>query len=706
MSSPTKSDRLDAASSEFGTPKSSFDRPAKTPSPKPGASKVKGMAARWETKPDTAPTTKAKAQPKRLNARRPTISTAAPRSGSPSMGARQPFPGTAKLDKASPRSTSPPNSFKSVDPKTAKRRSGNRGSGGSLSGKATSSTAMARSGSTGATATASDALAPADADPASKSDAESFVSTMSPSNVEAKLERSPSIKSETLDAPADFDSVPLNEDDVPAPERNASNGDISPIKMSPSVVATSPVVEPIKVPSPDVQLRVEPPEPEPEPDVTHAAREEGTAAAAAPSGTTDDDHLATVASNGDTASPSTLPAPEPSPVKAAFTSLFGRASPSANATSPSIAHVNGNGKGKAAEETAEEGVNGISSPKDAAAKVGSSTTEVSSAESKADKAESIKAESLKVETPKVSTFFASAQKTFGSFSLPSVTLPTVARTAEPPRATETVPEPATNDKASTTPVASCSSSENLTPTDSQQTQSGHQKTGSHSYSAANWRTTMSNTMSNLLRGQANPPPPPSPVRTGSSSAAFILKQIESPTSVRDRRISREAGGNTALREGFERVRNEMEGAARDLRRDRAARGFTPGDEDEVDWTFWGAVVQDYEEVARTRPKELSRAIQQGIPPVIRGPIWQLMSSAKDTELEETYKALLKLTSPHEKAIHKDLARTFPNHQFFQGTGTGQESLFMVVKAYSLYDREVGYTQGLAFVVAALLLHVS
>jgi len=103
---------------------------------------------------------------------------------------------------------------------------------------------------------------------------------------------------------------------------------------------------------------------------------------------------------------------------------------------------------------------------------------------------------------------------------------------------------------------------------------------------------------------------------------------------------------------------------------------------------------------------------------LRGAIWQLMSSSKDLSLEESYKALLKIPSPHEKAIQKDLSRTFPHHKFFQeGGGTGQEGLFMVVKAYSLYvtifvsangryDQEVGYTQGLAFIVAALLLNVS
>lgn len=116
--------------------------------------------------------------------------------------------------------------------------------------------------------------------------------------------------------------------------------------------------------------------------------------------------------------------------------------------------------------------------------------------------------------------------------------------------------------------------------------------------------------------------------------------------------------------------------------------------------FWGAVMSDYEEVAKTCPKHLSRAIQQGIPAVVRGTIvskrfqsastsdtsrlqWQLMSSSKSPPLEAAYSALLKLTSTHEKSIQKDLARTFPQHAYFKGNAGGQESLFNVVKAYSL-----------------------
>lgn len=60
------------------------------------------------------------------------------------------------------------------------------------------------------------------------------------------------------------------------------------------------------------------------------------------------------------------------------------------------------------------------------------------------------------------------------------------------------------------------------------------------------------------------------------------------------------------------------------------------------------------------------------------------AASKDAELEATYLKLLKETSPHEKAIMRDLGRTFPNHSFFTDSeGIGQENLFNVLKAYSL-----------------------
>lgn len=72
-----------------------------------------------------------------------------------------------------------------------------------------------------------------------------------------------------------------------------------------------------------------------------------------------------------------------------------------------------------------------------------------------------------------------------------------------------------------------------------------------------------------------------------------------------------------------------------------------------------------------------------------------------------YSSLLAQTSPHEKSIGRDLSRTFPKHDYFvDPAGPGQEHLFNVVKAYSIFDEEVGYTQGLQFIVGPLLLNVS
>lgn len=221
-----------------------------------------------------------------------------------------------------------------------------------------------------------------------------------------------------------------------------------------------------------------------------------------------------------------------------------------------------------------------------------------------------------------------------------------------------------------------------------------------------------------------------------ATADPVLKKIE--TTKDDRRRSIETGGLHKLQEDFDRLKDKVETQAatasgsaasskRDSARVRDAEQFgdeldpvpeeaTPDTtldessaaaitESPVDWEFWGAVVNDYEEVARTRSKQLSRAIQRGIPPVIRGTIWQLMSSSKSLDLETVYQALLRQPSFHEKAIHKDIQRTFPNNSYFKKGGVGEGNLFNVLKAYSLYDPDVGYTQGLGFIVAAFLLNM-
>ncbi|KAL7753191.1 GTPase-activating protein [Sorochytrium milnesiophthora] len=136
--------------------------------------------------------------------------------------------------------------------------------------------------------------------------------------------------------------------------------------------------------------------------------------------------------------------------------------------------------------------------------------------------------------------------------------------------------------------------------------------------------------------------------------------------------------------------------------------------DEVDWAFvrdhaefWGNVIQDYDTVSRKQYKALSQAIQAGIPPKLRGTLWQLLCRSASVDLgPTTYLHLVRSSCPFEKLIQRDLARTFPEHPYFRDRhGPGQESLFNVLKAYACYDAEVGYCQGLSFVVGPLLLNM-
>ncbi|KAF8295094.1 putative rab6 GTPase activating protein [Trypanosoma cruzi] len=69
---------------------------------------------------------------------------------------------------------------------------------------------------------------------------------------------------------------------------------------------------------------------------------------------------------------------------------------------------------------------------------------------------------------------------------------------------------------------------------------------------------------------------------------------------------------------------------------------------------------------------------------------------------------LKSSPPDKKtveAIQRDLSRTFPTHCLFVGEGSvGQVELRRILSVYSRLDPAVGYCQGMAFVVAMLLLH--
>ncbi|XP_038596387.1 EVI5-like protein isoform X2 [Tachyglossus aculeatus] len=128
--------------------------------------------------------------------------------------------------------------------------------------------------------------------------------------------------------------------------------------------------------------------------------------------------------------------------------------------------------------------------------------------------------------------------------------------------------------------------------------------------------------------------------------------------------------------------------------------------EEDTWILWGRIVNEWDEWRRKKEKLLKELIRKGIPHHFRAIVWQLLCSATDMPVKNQYSELLKMSSPCEKLIRRDIARTYPEHEFFKGQDSlGQEVLFNVMKAYSLVDREVGYCQGSAFIVGLLLMQM-
>ncbi|XP_059670528.1 uncharacterized protein LOC132316046 isoform X2 [Cornus florida] len=119
---------------------------------------------------------------------------------------------------------------------------------------------------------------------------------------------------------------------------------------------------------------------------------------------------------------------------------------------------------------------------------------------------------------------------------------------------------------------------------------------------------------------------------------------------------------------------------------------------------------DWKHYVRRKPHVVKRRIRKGIPDCLRGLVWQLMSGSRDLLLMNpgVYEQLVIYeTSASELDIIRDISRTFPLHVFFQQRhGPGQRSLYNVLKAYSVYYRDVGYVQGMGFIAGLLLLYMS
>jgi hypothetical protein len=122
---------------------------------------------------------------------------------------------------------------------------------------------------------------------------------------------------------------------------------------------------------------------------------------------------------------------------------------------------------------------------------------------------------------------------------------------------------------------------------------------------------------------------------------------------------------------------------------------------------WKRMMDKWEETIKKDLKKVRSRCEKGIPPRVRGQAWRLLAQSTPEQLPErklNYREFLSSTSEHETQILKDINRTFPKHILLMKKG-GQEALFNVLKANAVYNKKVGYCQGMGFVTALLLMYM-
>ncbi|XP_045510403.1 ecotropic viral integration site 5 ortholog-like [Colias croceus] len=105
-----------------------------------------------------------------------------------------------------------------------------------------------------------------------------------------------------------------------------------------------------------------------------------------------------------------------------------------------------------------------------------------------------------------------------------------------------------------------------------------------------------------------------------------------------------------------------------------ARVGSNGEEDL--WGLWGRLVTNWETEWRKRNQFVRDLVRQGVPHHFRGIVWQLLAGVDSSPEKRLYASYIKAKSACEKVIRRDIACTYPEHDFFkEKDGLGQESLF-------------------------------
>lgn len=124
---------------------------------------------------------------------------------------------------------------------------------------------------------------------------------------------------------------------------------------------------------------------------------------------------------------------------------------------------------------------------------------------------------------------------------------------------------------------------------------------------------------------------------------------------------------------------------------------------------WLAMLKHWDKISTQ--EKIKRRIYKGIPNKFRLDAWTHLLRIDEKIRQNTgvYKEMLKLAreySTETRQIDYDVNRQFREHiNYYERYSPKQKSLFNVLIAYSVYNMELGYCQGMAGITGILLLYM-
>lgn len=123
---------------------------------------------------------------------------------------------------------------------------------------------------------------------------------------------------------------------------------------------------------------------------------------------------------------------------------------------------------------------------------------------------------------------------------------------------------------------------------------------------------------------------------------------------------------------------------------------------------WLNIVSKMDAGTVKKDAKLKKLVRSGIPASVRAKVWQFLAGSQDYKKPGMYQNLC--SRPRTKTyavIERDIARCYPDHiQFRDEDGQGQQDLGDVLKAYSQYNSELGYCQGMGRLAGCMLMHMT